>query len=227
LSDPQPEVRVEAVRALGLIDDDGVLAALIASLKDPEARVRDMAGEALMRWRSPGVARRLADALSSPDLRRPAGDLLERMGQAAVAPLVHVVIRGDAPTSAVAASLIDRITGPHSFVAGLSAMDPEHRLRSVEVLGAIGGPTSSEALLTALSDPDQRVRIRSVALLGRLGDPRAIEPLKQTFLSDPVVEVAAAAEAALRELGSGPPQGPEGSSARLDLRGGTVPPQEP
>jgi HEAT repeat protein len=202
LSDPHAEVRVEAVRALGMIDDDSVPAILIAALQDPEVRVRDTASEALSRWHSPAVARRLASALGSPDLRRPAGDVLERMGHAAVKPLVEVVMGDDTEAAAAAGALLQRIAGAQSFLPDLSSIDPEERLRAVEVLGVIGGDVASEALLGTLSDPDPLIRVRSAALLGALGDLRAIRALRRVFLSDPVGEVAAAAEEALRSLGA-------------------------
>jgi HEAT repeat protein len=203
LSDPHAEVRVEAVRALGMIDDDAVPAILIAALQDPEARVRDTASEALGRWHSPAVARRLASALASPDLRRPAGDVLEKMGHAAVKPLVDVVMGDDPEAAAAAGALLQRIAGAQSFLPDLSSIDPEDRLRAVEVLGVIGGDVACEALLGTLSDPDPRIRIRSASLLGTLGDLRAVRALRRVFLSDPVGEVAAAAEEGLSELGAG------------------------
>ena len=205
LSDPRPEIRIEAVRALGLIDDNSVLPVLVETLKDPEVRVRQMATEALVRWRSPAVATRLAAALASPDLRRSAVEVLERLGPVATRALVDVVGRGE-PAAAVtaAAGLLKRVTGADAFLEGLTAMDPDERLRSVEVLGAIGGAGASEALLTTLTDPDQRVRLRAVEYLGEMGDPRSAEMLKTVFFSDPVLEVAAAAEAALRKIGTMP-----------------------
>jgi HEAT repeat protein len=206
LSDPHAEVRVAVVRTLGLIDDDGVPPVLIAALQDPEVRVREMAAEALTGWRSPPVARRLAAALGSPDLRRAASDVLQRMGDASIQPLLEVVMGRDPEAAAEAGSLLERIAGPERFVSGLDSTDPEERLRSVEVLGAIGGPVAAEALLTALTDPDVRVRIRSASLLGALGDGRAAKPLRRMVLGDPVAEVAAAAETALRLLEGLPPR---------------------
>jgi HEAT repeat protein len=201
LSDPQVDVRVEAVRALGVIDDDGVPPVLIAALKDPEVRVRDMAAEALTRWHSPAVARQLAGSISSPDLRRPAGDVLLRMGHAAVEPLVEVATGDDADAAAAAGALLDRLAGAGTFAAGLSSIDPRERLRAVQVLGVIGGNMAADAILGALNDPDVGVRARAAVLLGTLGDPRAIKPLRRMFLSDPVGEVASAAGEALRVLG--------------------------
>lgn len=205
LSDPQAEVRVEAVRALGLIDDDAVPDRLIGCLKDPEVRVREMAADALARWHSPAVARRLAAALRSPDLRRPAGEVLERMQGVAAEALTEVAIGSDAEAATAAGALIDRLVGTDPFVDGLASVDPEERIRSVQVLGAIGGPAASEALLGALPDPDVRVRARAASLLGTLGYLPAVKSLRRMFLTDPVAEAAAAAEAALRLLGAVPP----------------------
>ncbi len=205
LADPQVDVRVEAVRALGVIDDDGVPPLLIATLKDPELRVREMAAEALTRWHSPAVARQLAAALASPDLRRPAGDVLARVGRAAVAPLTDVAAGDDVEAAAAAGALLERIAGASAFAPGLSSVDPDERLRAVQVLAAIGGSVAADALLEALMDPDVRIRARAAMSLGGLGDQRAVKPLRRMFLSDPVSDVAAAAESALRVLGSVPP----------------------
>lgn len=207
LADPQVDVRVEAVRALGLIDDDGVPPVLLATLKDPELRVREMAAEALSRWHSPAVARQLAAALASPDLRRPAGDVLVRMGQAAVEPLVDVAAGEDVEAAVAAGALLERIAGATAFAANLSSVDPEARLRAVQVLGSMGGRVAADALIEALSDPDVRIRSRAATLLGGMGELRAVKQLRRMFLSDPVSEVAATAESALRILGSVPEGG--------------------
>jgi HEAT repeat protein len=204
LSDPQPEVRIEAVRALGVIDDDTVPEVLLTALSDPEIRVREIVVQTLAGWRSPAVAQRLASALSISDLRRPVGQVLERMGQAAVGPLVQVVMDADRTTAAAAGQILAGITGPRAFVADLASTDPERRRQGVEVLGAMGGGAAVEGLLTVLTDPDVQVRSRAAMLLGELGDPRAARPLKRVFTTDPVSEVAAAAEQALRRLGELP-----------------------
>ncbi len=208
LSDPEVGVRVETVRALGAIDDDSVLPPLISALKDPGVGVQQAAAEMLARWRSPGVARRLAAALASPDLRRAVGSLLESIGAAAVEPLVEVIPRADRETAAAAGALLERIAGPEPFVRRLSSRVPEERLRAVETLGAMTGPGASDRLVGSLDDPDRAVRIRAAGLLGDLGDPRAAESLTRAFLNDPVPEVSAAAEEALRRLGGIPPARP-------------------
>jgi HEAT repeat protein len=202
LWDPQAEVRVEAIRAIGLIDDDTVLAILIEALRDPEVRVREMAADALTRWHSPGVAMRLASALASPDLRRSAGEVLERMGGIAVEALIEVAAEGDMEAARSAGSLLDRITGPRPFVDRLASIEPDQRLRAVQVLAAMGGPTACDALVSALADPDIRVRSRAATALGVLEYLPALKALRRMFLTDPVSEAASAAEDALRALGA-------------------------
>jgi len=203
LYDPDVEVRVEAVRGLSEIDDDEVLDALIGALKDPEVRVREVAGDALVRWRSPAVARRLALALGDPSLRRPVGEVLARMGTAAVDPLVDMLADEGPDVVRMVGQLLRDLTGPQPFVERLASMDPEDRRRAVEALGAIGGEAGLDGLARALSDPVERIRVRAVTLLGQSRDPRAFEAVKRTFLGDPVEEVVAAAEEALQKLQPG------------------------
>lgn len=200
LHDPDPQVRIEAVLALGEIDDDDVIGFLISALKDPDPAVRERAAEAMARWSSPSVARQLARVLSTPSLRRPAGDVLARMGQAAVEPLLEVLAEHDPELAPTVGEILARIAGPESFRDRLTSMDPEDRRRSVEALGAIGGPVAVDGLLDVLTDPDERIRARAVRLLGELGDQRAFEAVKRTFLGDPVLEVVTAAEEALGRL---------------------------
>jgi HEAT repeat protein len=219
LADPQAEVRIEALRALGMIDDDTVPGVLIGALKDPEIRVREVAADALSRWHSPAVARRLAEALASADLRKSAGEVLERMGAMAVQALADVTTGEDPEASIAAGILLDRIAGPGPFIDELSSVTPDQRLRAVEVLAALGGPSASEALVSALSDPDVRVRSRAASALGALGYLSALRQLRRMFLTDPVAEAARSAEDALRRLGAVPAEGEtpaQGPARRVD-----------
>lgn len=204
LTDPKAEVRVEAVRALGGLDDGAVPQVLIDALKDPEVRVREIAADALARRGSAAVAALVAAALASPDLRRPAGAVLERLGPVAIDPLVDVVMGADAEAARAAAALIDRLAGVARFTAALSSTAPGDRLKAVRVLGAIGGGDAADGLLGALTDPDVRVRAAAAVLLGQLGERRAVPALRRVFVSDPVLEVATAAEASLTRLGARP-----------------------
>lgn len=200
LGDPDPEIRVEVVRVLGLIDDENVLPHLVSALKDPEVTVREVAGEVLAQWSSPAAAERLVEALRTPELRSAAADLLLKMGPPAVEGLVDALIDGDREIRPTAGQLLGRLAGAAAFAERLSSMDPVKRLRAVEALGAIGGPAGVEGLIRTLFDPDEGIRIRALQLLGELGDDRAFDAVKRCFLGDPVPEVVAAAEEALRRL---------------------------
>ncbi|HEX8100344.1 MAG TPA: HEAT repeat domain-containing protein, partial [Actinomycetota bacterium] len=103
---------------------------------------------------------------------------------------------------------LNKVVGARMFVGELSSTDPETRLRAVAVLGVMRGAIAVEALMTMVTDPDVRVRTRAVTLLGRLGDYRAVKVLKRVFTSDPVSDVAAAAEESLRALGALPDVAP-------------------
>ncbi len=226
LSDPHAEVRIEATRALGLIDDDTVPDALISALRDPEIRVRNMAAESLVHWQSPAVARRLSAALGVAELRESAATGLQRMGRAAIDPLVRAVAEENRDVALAAAGVLDRIAGPAAFLERLSSTDPDVRLGAVEVLGAMGGPASVEALMSTLSDPDVRVRARSAALLGTLGDARAVRSLRRVFLTDPMPDVATAAESALGILGGVEDDWPGHAQPSLGHQGSATDPSE-
>ncbi|HXF37242.1 MAG TPA: HEAT repeat domain-containing protein, partial [Actinomycetota bacterium] len=203
LADPDVEVRLGAVRALGVIDDEAVLGYLVTALRDPAPPVRETASQVLTEWSSPAVAKRLADVLEHPELRGQARDLLVKMGPSAVELLVDVLLQASPAVRPEVGRLLEQIAGRERFQERLASIDPDQRLRSLQALAAIGGPDTVDLLLRGLSDPDERVRIRAAALLGDLGDARAVEPLRRSFLSDPVPEVVAAAEAALARLRDG------------------------
>jgi HEAT repeat protein len=203
LKDPDPGVRIQAVRALGVIDDDEVIPVLIDSLKDPEARVRDEASDVVQRWRSPAVARRLVQALSAGDLSRPASDLLARMGETALEPILERLPDCDPDFLPVLGELLSAIVGPDVFVDDLGSLDPDLRSRAVESLGAMGGAKAVDGLIRVLSDPDERIRKAALVHLGRLGDQRAYDEVRRAFANDPVLEVVEAAEETLHALEPG------------------------
>src|SRR5207302_1360824 len=158
--DPDPGVREDSLRALSEIDDERVLDPLIASLKDPEPRVRDAAGDALTRWSSPTVARRLVDSLTSPVLRGPAAELLTRMGHTAVDPLVNLLREGHPDVASTVGEILERLVGKEVFLERLGSMDPRQRLGATLALGAMGGREAVDGLIRALSDPNEEIRVR-------------------------------------------------------------------
>ncbi len=201
LTDPDPGVRMGVVRALGVIDDESVLGLLVSALTDPDAGVREVTSEVLTQWSSPAVAKRLAGVLAVPGLRDSAAELLLKMGPSAVELLIDVIRYGNAEVTATVGPLLQQVASLDEFVVQANDVDPDRRLRALEAVGAIGGPTAAETILARLSDPDERVRIRSAQLLARFEHARAREALSVVAASDPVPEAAAAARETLAALG--------------------------
>lgn len=200
--DPDPEVRIGVLRALGVIDDEGALGFLVIGLRDSEIAVREAASEVLTKWSSPAVARRLAQVLEHPNHRAAAADLLRKIGPAAVELLTDVAIHGRPEIAPVVGELLTEVAGLESFVERLSSIDPEQRRRAVVAIGAIGGREAVDALTRALADPNEHVRTAAIRHLGELGDTRAIEAIQRCSQADPVPDVAAAAQEVLARLGA-------------------------
>jgi HEAT repeat protein len=127
LSNPEPEVRWWAVRALAEINDARVPGLLVTALADPDQGVRWCAGLALRMHPSPQAAPALLELLSDGDTltRRLSGDGLVAIGGSAVPQLIEVMTNG------------------------------EHlaRLEAVRALAKIGDERSIPALFEALDDP--------------------------------------------------------------------------
>jgi HEAT repeat protein len=202
MEDPEPSVRIEVVKALGVIDHPSILGSLFAFLSDPDPNVRAIALEVLTEWRSPAVAKRLAEVLASPELRNMASEVLVEMGPASEKLLLEVLMQQHPGTQATVGRLLGRISGIDGCIERLTSPDPQERLRGVEALGAMGGPRAVESLVGTLSDPDTAIRVRSIQLLGRLGDERAGAAIEHSARTDPVQEVVTAAEEALERLAS-------------------------
>ncbi len=66
----------------------------------------------------------------------------------------------------------------------LGATQRQRRARVAMILGYIGGPRATDALLAALQDQSGGVRLMAAKALGAIGDERAIEPLITLLLRD-------------------------------------------
>jgi HEAT repeat protein len=197
LVDPNPNVRLEAVRALVDRDDAATLDGLIDRLSDPDVRIRAAVLEGLEGRASRGLANRLIGALEDVRLRTGAIELLVAMDRFAEALLLDALEdRGGAVREAIG-TVLDQVIGVDELGRRLTSVDRDARQTSVEALAAIGTHAASGHLVRSLDDPDEDIRLRAVRHLGTTDDPRAIAALRATAERDPVRRIAEAAREAL------------------------------
>jgi len=192
LEHPSQQIRLGAARALGMMHVEAAVELLRNMLLQGDAMEVSIAGEALGRIGGPSAIEALLAALTEPELasggdnRSPSASMrhsgsrwhvamaaLERMGEPAVAPLV----------------------------AMLDSQDAHSRSSAAQLLGWIGSPTATEALVHALkTDGDAGVRGQAAWALGEIGDPAARRALERAQLREPDAEVQAAAGRALSRV---------------------------
>ena len=189
LRDDDSRVRQWSAWALGSLNQtDDVpperVASLVARLGDQIPPVRQAAAQALNELdQDPGTARRLLDALHSPEreVRRAAARAL--IGHAGI----------DALPSLIQAS---------------ADQDVEVRQAVVAAMGELGDARAIPPLLDRLAhDPAAQVRAEAAFRLGKIGTVDLVKPLRQAATSDGDVQVrrwaAAAVEAVSSVSGSG------------------------
>lgn len=102
------------------------------------------------------TVRRLVDELGEDETREGATAALGAIGEAAVSQLT----------------------------AALDGADADTRIAVLDALEAIGGPSTTEALLRAVNDSDEDVRLRAVEVLGTVRDRRAAPSLIERYATD-------------------------------------------
>jgi|WetSurSiteA1Bulk_404760.scaffolds.fasta_scaffold01384_8 HEAT repeat protein len=166
LSNPEPEERVKALKAMGEKGDPLAAEPILAALKDRKTAVRDAAFAAL---------NKLVESLKVKQDVKTLGMILQYPDN--IIRQLAIKSLGDIPTAQSAEMLIGKIA------------DPDERIRdkTVEALKKIGRP-AAEPLIQSLKSDDIRVRINCVMLLREIGDKRAVEPLIEMlqFHSDDV-----------------------------------------
>lgn len=200
-TDASVEVRTAAVEVLASVRTGEAVDHLIHYAADPAPEVRSAARSALGDRRTEEVARSAMRALRDPLMRRAAVSILGDLG-AAGAPLIvselpeaPEEVRGDLEEALRIGGGVDR-----------SRQDLRHpaakvRIEAVRLLRLLGATDANEDLVEALSDPSSAVRKEAIEALADIDKNRtSVARLKEVFLSDPDLEVVAAAETALRQL---------------------------
>ena len=198
LTDPEDEVRSAACLALGYFKDPSTFDDITnVLLDDPKIEVRQAAARALGNTGHPAALPYLMEALHDSywwyEREYAAGDLLlaiEKMGMAAVQPLIEALKDKEGTVRKFAAILLGKLGDPRAIEPlGMALYDLHHEVGKVsaESLARFGVP-SLEVLVEALSHPEMWIRIHSIAALSQIRDPR-VTPFLLEMLNDPERDV--------------------------------------
>ena len=200
-TDASVEVRIAAVDVLSSVRTGESVDHLIHYAADPAPEVRAAARAALADRRTEEVARSAMRALRDPSMRRAAVSILGDLG-AAGAPLI-VGELSDAPRE-IRSDLEEALRiggGVDRARQGMRHPAAKVRIEAVRLLRLLEAAEAVADLVASLGDPSPAVRKEVIETLSEVDENRSsVARLKEVFLSDPDLEVVAAAEAALRHL---------------------------
>jgi VWFA-related protein len=184
LREKDPQVRADAARALGYLEEPEALPLLRAALDDRSPEVRAQAAAGLGRRRDlksiPPLVRMLDD--DHPPARTAAFDALVAVGQPSTAELLERLPRSEGSARVLILMLLgeigdDRALGP--MVEVLGSPRPEERLAAAAALGALGLSGALGPLEQSLADPDRRVRVKAIQAVAQIGGDGAVRVLEQ------------------------------------------------
>jgi HEAT repeat protein len=198
LKDKEDEVRIAACLALGLFKDPATFDDITnVLLDDPIIEVRQAAAQALGNTGHPAALPYLMEALHDSfwwyEREYAASDLLtaiEKMGIAAVDPLIEALQDKEGTVRKFAAILLGKLADPRAIEPlGMALYDLHHEVgkASADSLAHFGAP-AVDVLVEALSHPEMWIRIHAVSALSKIRDPR-VTPILLEMLSDPEREV--------------------------------------
>ncbi|MEN6516651.1 MAG: HEAT repeat domain-containing protein [Methanospirillum sp.] len=202
-----PEIRMEAAKALGELDNARAVRPLIgAMLEDSDPDVRHTAVMALGKIGVPAVEPLMGELWNTNQTNRNKQtaivEALVKIGDPAIKPLIQTLWdphKGKRLHMPVAEA-IGKIgaTAIRSLIVELPKFDRSGQEFAIEVLVTIGSP-AIEQLIHALHDGDVNVRVAAAKALAATGDARAVDPLCW-ILKDPNKVVRKAAVEALDTL---------------------------
>lgn len=172
MKDANPEGRVAILDLLGRRGDPAALPAIIATMKDPDEKVRV-------------AAIRTAGMAASTE---------------AVAPLAELVISKSPIEATAARNALQRIPGEAAsaaIVAELQKVDPKVRAELLRVLAVRQAKEHFAAILRYASDADKGVQAAAVDALGRLAETNQLPVLAKLLIGADSTSVGKAAENAL------------------------------
>jgi HEAT repeat protein len=198
LHDKDPQIRIGAVRILGLTGKPEEIDALVSATKDSDQDVRRAAVAALGSIHDPRTVQPLIDALKDSYwfARSEAANALgQKQDGRAVKPLLDTVADADSTveSSAETALLIlsqepNATASPNDLAARLNDPNPKVVLISAVCLAMLQDARAVPVLEKLVTSTDQTTRLDAVKGLGETGDPTVIPTLRQT-LKDPDVNM--------------------------------------
>jgi HEAT repeat protein len=200
--DPSPEVRAEAVAAVGRLGDEDAAMLLFELLGDEHERIQESARDALARMPKERVLPLLLQALSNPDpqVRVRSAETLGLLQEPGAAPALVALLRDAREGVRRAAIKALGETGAPGVAEVLrSALGDESsvvRQQAVVSLGRRAELETAALLLPVLEDPDPRMRFVAIRSLGQIRNPEAVDRLLP-FLDDERKELRFAAVEAL------------------------------
>jgi HEAT repeat protein len=167
----------------------------IAQLNDPVKRAA--AANELMRL-GPAAVDGLLEALTGKDanLRTMAGQVLAKIGSAAIPRLTQILSTAHPETRQLVADVLGETRHPSAVPALTEAARGQFftvRARAATALAKIGDPQSVPVLIELLGDKEPSVRMAAALAVGKFKDPRCLVRLSDVLLEDPEIEVRQAA----------------------------------
>ncbi|HET9591102.1 MAG TPA: HEAT repeat domain-containing protein [Anaerolineales bacterium] len=209
LKDQEAEVRGAACLALGYFRDPSTFDDITnILLDDPIIEVRQAAARALGNTQHSAALPYLMEALHDSfwwyEREYAAGDLLsaiEKMGMAAVDPLIEALGDKEGTVRKFAAILLGKLGDPRAIEPlGMRLYDLHHEVGRASADSLAGFGTSAvDVLVEALNHPEMWIRIHSIQALSKIRDAR-VAPILLHMLSDPEREVKKQAIRSLGEL---------------------------
>jgi HEAT repeat protein/beta-lactamase regulating signal transducer with metallopeptidase domain len=181
--DPSADIRRQAAWALGEIEDDGAVTALLVAMQDEDVEVRRMAVWALGELEDEAAIPALVVALEDEDgeIRRHAVWALGEIESVEAVPGLGRALRDADPEirrqAAWALGEIEDVSALDGLTLALRDEDADVRRQAAWALGEIESPRALEALRTVIRDEDQEVRRQVVWAIGQIEDPSAVPDL--------------------------------------------------
>jgi HEAT repeat protein len=202
IHDPSPEVRAEAIIAIGRLGDEDAGMLLFELLSDEAELIQESAMAALAQLPPARVTPLLLHALESAEMpvRIRAAETLGLLHDPESAPALIALSRD--PRESVrraAVRALGEIEAPgvsELLRAALSDMSSMVRQQAVLSLGKLQEPETLGDLLPFLEDGDPKMRFATLRALGQIRNPEAV-PRVVAFLSDSHKELRFAAVEAL------------------------------